>query len=215
MRSLVFTPDRNQIRKDWSAVFRPESLAFAKFHHIDDDQIVQIDISKPKAKRVEQLISAIDDHAKDGPIDLLACFTHGLKNSLPQFGISAERLAAAVASVKSPTIVVALYACSTGDGAGPNGDDGFGDRLRDFLCQDGSVGCRVVSHTTAGHAVRNPYVRMFEGLGSPVGGTGGSWIVAPGSQLWKKWRAALATGTLRFRFPLMTIADIHAELLGG
>jgi hypothetical protein len=83
------------------------------------------------------------------------------------------------------------------------------------LCEAGKVHCSVVAHVNAGHATHNPRVRRFEGRGSPMGGTGGSWIVAPGSKLWKPWVRALQKTDLRLRFPLMSIGEIHRELLSG
>jgi hypothetical protein len=50
-------------------------------------------------------------------------------------------------------------------------------------------------------------------MGSRVGGSGGFWIVEPKSELWKPWVKALKTTDLRFRFPAMTVAEIHSELI--
>jgi len=138
---------------------------------------------------------------------------------------------------------VVLWCCSTGkpgDGTAdkeaasgaPGGDNGFADKLRDELCAIGLTWCRVYAHTTDGDCTRNPNVRVFEGLGSPVGGVGGEWIVPPPSTgiksaLWATWRDALwaknswAVGKLlcggnakdfRLWAPFMTRAERIAEL---
>ena len=66
---------------------------------------------------------------------------------------------------------VVLYACSTAKGENTaqdmeavGGDGGFTDRLRDLLCQAGAVDYQVDAHSTAGHTMKNPYVRRFQGM---------------------------------------------------
>lgn len=120
-------------------------------------------------------------------------------------------------------LTVVLYCCSTGSGPGDGGDGGFADRFRDALCVNGFTNCRVVGSETAGHTTQNSRKRIFDGMGSPVGGTGGIWIVQPGTPLFAKWRKALtATKTklpvakdFRFEFPFMSIAQIHTWLLAN
>jgi len=218
MRALVLLPDRDSRgKKDYTAVFRPEASRFVTAVR---DGVVgavvtvkEIDLGQPPGFRVSDFLGWIDEEQKAGGLDLLAWFGHGLKGYLPQVGrgLYPEMLGSRLASPKRRRVDVALFACSTGDGAGPHGDGGFGDLLRDALCKGGSTACRVLSHTNAGHATWNPNVREFLGAGSDVGGTGGSWVVAPGSPLWGKWKKALR-GSLRLRLPLMTTAQVHAEL---
>jgi hypothetical protein len=57
-------------------------------------------------------------------------------------------------------------------------------------------------------------VRRFEGGGSPVGGTGGTWIVGPSSPLWKPWVRALK-GEMRLCYPLLSVAEVHHQLLAA
>lgn len=211
MRAVVVSPNRNQIKNDYLGAFLPGATTFSQIHGVHPGDRIEIALGMPKPDRATALLEALRARSKQG-IDLVALFTHGLRNALPQFGVRAEDLGAAIASTKRPGVIVVLYACSTGDGAGPNGDGGFGDRLRDQLCRNGAIDCAVFAHTTAGHAVNNPHVRVFVGNNSPVGGTGGSWIVAPGSALWGRWRKALRETDLRYRFPVMSIGDVHREL---
>jgi len=84
-----------------------------------------------------------------------------------------------------------LYCCLTGFSLNIAGDGGFADKLRDAFCEAGMTWVKVYAHTTAGHTTRNPYVRIFEGQGSPIGGIGGQLLVQPGAKLWKTWRSAL------------------------
>lgn len=221
MRALIILPDRNQHLQDWAGAFKPESESFRKMHAIPPDDVVWIDLSKPKAARRAQVFAAIAARQKAGPLEVVAFFCHGLRGSLPQFDLGiahAPELAGLIASTKAPAVRVALYACSTGgdtSAGGPGGDGGFADALRDSLERAGATQCRVDAHTTAGHATMNPNVRRFEAKGDGMGDVGGRWIVPPGSIQWKAWVAHLRAGTLRFRFPLMTDEEIRTELHGA
>ncbi len=217
MNALIFTGDRNAPgKKDWSHAFRPEALAFMKLRKVPAERLCVIDVSAPSAARRAAVIAALNAPRTE-PLELIAFFCHGLRSGL-QLGHgnqSAGELAAAIRACSRPDVRVALYACSAAGGEGPGGDGGFADVLRDALCAAGATDCRVDAHETAGHTTQNPRVRRFEGGGSPVGGTGGAWLVQPGSLLWKPWVRALRGSTLRFRFPTMSAAEIHRELLGG
>ena len=102
---------------------------------------------------------------------------------------------------------MARSADSPGDG--PGGDGGFADALRDALSERGVTG-HVDAHVTTGHTTRNPHVRRFYCDGAAAG-TGGDWLVAPGSPKWRRWVTALK-GDMRFRFPWLTPAEIDAAL---
>lgn len=215
MHTLIFTPDRNTAgRKDYTGAFRPEAHALAKLH--DGSKIVAIDVSQPPRARRQEVMNAIVTFAATNlqRIDLIAFFCHGWRAGL-QLGWTLQTLpmlAGAIWAVSGDAPRVALYACSAARG-GAGGDGGVADRLRDALCERGASGCQVDAHTTKGHCSRNPYVRRFEGQGSPVGGTGGQWIVMPLAPLWRPWVRALR-GPLRLRYPTMATAEIHRELVG-
>jgi hypothetical protein len=218
---IVFTPDRDSPTKpDYTKGFRPWAREFASFHGADPDvDVVAIDCSrKAPAWRARQVLEAIAARSR---LTCVAFFCHGLVNRI-QLGFTTaavpgchvDDFARAIAEKTTwgNVVTVPLYACSTG----VDGDGGFADELRDGLCVEGDTYCRVCSHTTAGRADANPNVSRFDGMGSPVGGTGGGWIVAPGSKLWAKWNAALKAknGTLRWRFPFMSVEEVHRELVG-
>ncbi len=214
MRAILFAPDRNTPGKhDAGGAFIPDSQAFAKHHGITTP-IVRVDISADDSARRAQIHTALASGS--GLLETVAFFCHGYRTGI-QLGYTIHNvadLARAIAASSLKNVRVILYACSTGGGNGPGGDGAFADQLRDALCAQGATECQVDAHTTAAHATRNPYVRRFEGRGSPVGGTGGQWLVAPESKLWGVWRRGLNTD-LRFRFPFMSVAQLHAELLAA
>jgi hypothetical protein len=233
MRALIFTPDRNTKRSDYTGAFRPEAHAFARQHGASAQQlasgvggirIVRVDVTQPMRSRRRAVRSALELALEGGeraaaPLELVGFFCHGYRNGLQVWnpiagersGAAAAELAGAIAQVARGDVRIPLYACSTGAGTGAGGDGGFADRLRDALCNLSLRHCRIDAHTTAGHCSHNPHVRRFEGGDSPVGGTGGQWIVAPRAEQWGAWRRALR-GPLRFEFPLLASSDIHRRL---
>ena len=205
MRAIAVCPLYNAPgRKDVTAVFRPEAERYLDVH---GGELVVFDNRAPMGARADYVMARLFEL---GPCDALAFFCHGWPDGI-QAGF--RRASAARLATVAP-LVVTLYACSTAYGlplGAPGGDGGFADRLRDELCKARKTACRVDGHDTKGHATWNPRVRRFEGAGSPTGGQGGSWIVAPGTALWKRWAAALRTSR-RFTFPFRATAEIHAEL---
>jgi hypothetical protein len=159
------------------------------------------------------------------PIDTLAMFCHGFRRGV-QAGYllgNVGELAELLALHMKPDGWVLLYACDTGRDEdedtkderlpGPGGDGGFADALRD-ACEQHGLRVSVMGHTTRGHCTENPNVRRFlPGLG----GKGGEWYVDPDpgkSPFFRRWSRALRDpkGTLRYRFPFMSPAEIQAEL---
>jgi hypothetical protein len=214
--ALIFTPDRNSHgKRDYTGAFRPRARAFAKLHEIPLKCIVPIDQSRSKWGRRQQVLAALAQ-AEPG-LDVIAFFCHGLRRSLPSMGFglgSVERLADAMAAKAAGILYVPLYACLNAGGPGPGGDGGFADELRDALCRAGSIWCRVDAHSKSGHTDKNPWLRRFDGEGSPVGGQGGQWIVKPGGPLWRSWVREMRRqrSTLRLRVPFLGRAQIHEEL---
>lgn len=209
MSILAFAPMHNTPgKRDATGAFQPEARAFVKLH---GGIIALIDNhARPLVQR-RQVHAAISEV---GP-SVVAFFCHGWRTGI-QFGIGMAHLDALAAAISGASYgpTIALYCCSTGSGPGIGGDGGFADWFRDALCRAGADFCQIDAHTTAGHCTRNPNVRRFEGMGSPTGGVGGYYIVAPKSALWSRWRAALA-GDLRLRFPMMSVGEIHRELAAG
>lgn len=204
---LAFTGDRNRPgKKDWSGAFAPEARAFA------GALVKSIPLDAPAPRQRALVIDTI----RQGPRpSVVGFFCHGLTRRIELgFGTSTvDELAGALAEVGCSR--VALYCCSTGSGPGPGGDGGFADALRDAMCRAGLAAARVLAHETAGHTTMNPRKRFFDGMGSPVGGVGGYWIVEPGSKLWKPWARRMRDPRDRLRFQLaeMSVGEIHRELV--
>jgi hypothetical protein len=220
--ALVFTGDRNAPDKpaDYTGAFLPEALAFMRLHGIPTSSHIRIDLGKVENVRRQQVYDFIRRKTTElGCVNSYVFFCHGLTRKI-QLGIRIPDLENFANLVKNSapngatSVTVALYCCSTGDGPGVGGDNGFADLLRDALCKVGLVNSVVMAHVVSGHTTKNSQKKLFEGRGSPVGGTGGTWIVAPKSELTKKWRTAITgTSSLRFRVPFMTIEEIHKELV--
>lgn len=219
VKAFVITGDRNSANKlaDFTGAFDLEARKFMKYHEIPAECRLKVDLSKSEANRGKQVLAFIEELKSKGyRTNTLAFFCHGYTSRI-ELGFriaNVEDLCKSFISVKGTNayLGVILYCCSTGGGPGKDGDNGFADKLRDTLCNLGETDCIIEAHVTAGHTVNNPNKRRYMGMGSPVGGTGGIYIVAPGSKLWKKWSAALKTD-FKFKFHYMTIAQIHAYLL--
>lgn len=218
VKAFVITGDRNSgTKKDFTGAFDPEARKFMAMHNIPAECRLKVDLSKPEAVRKKQVLDFVADLKEKGyTTNHFAFFCHGFTNRI-ELGfriVTLKDLVNALISVRNPDEYsgVILYCCSTGGGPGKDGDNGFADKLRDAMCAAGETDCVIEAHVTAGHTVTNPNKRRYMGMGSPVGGTGGTYIVAPGSSLWRKWRNALRTD-FRFQFHWMTIAQIHSYLM--
>lgn len=224
--NLIFLPDRNTKKADFSGAFLPEAKLYRQYFSIPPQNVCQIDISKDFRERRKEVIDFIHKQAKeDTVIRSIAFFCHGLKNKI-QLGFSTQTLhtlAEVMGQYCDEEVIVPIYACSTArnlnptiaDDMEPNtvgGDGGFADLLRDSLCANHMTYCRVMAHVTAGHTTTNPWVRFFDGDGNEEGGNGGYWVVEPKSELWKKWIKWLRTKDNRFRFPFMSYVDILDEV---
>jgi hypothetical protein len=220
---LIFAPAHNTPGKsDATGAFIPEAKRFAS---MTGGKLVLVDNRRNHGERGEAVLDALA--RGPGQWTTVAFFCHGLPSEI-QLGFrrsTVRELAKYIARSSERNVRVLLYCCSTAStiralfGKSVGGDGGFADMLRDGLCENGATHCRVVGHVTAGHTTRNPYVRFFDGAGSPVGGAGGTDVVRPSSKLWTAWREALNGEFLapdfRFRFPYLEIGQIHEALVSG
>ncbi len=200
---ICFLPDRNHRGRDYQGAFKPGADLWQKHH---GGLAVRIDITKTKAQQALDVIEAIERLQPSAEGVGIAFFCHGFAREL-QIGISMRRPETFARFVRAIARLgqrprIGLYACSTGDNP-----EGFADALRDALCAAGATWCTVVAHTTPGHSYLNSHKMLFEGGGSPTGGNGGGWFVAPGSALWKRWRSHQAR--LWAILPWMSPADVH------
>lgn len=236
MKGVIFTPNKNVKRADYTGAFLPEARGFADEHGIDRSEIIAIDIADSKAKMRAAVCRGIHEAAeRQGALDTVAFFCHGWKEGM-QLGFKIEHipeLSQACKDTCTEEVVMPFYACSTArdddrsiaDDQDPDntmgGDGGFADEVRDGLCADAHLTyCRVVGHVTAGHSTFNPWVRLFDGAGMPYGGTGGYWIVRPKGPLWRRWfmwlreqNAARKDRDNQFKFPFMSLDDIRAAVV--
>lgn len=224
-RVLILSPDRDHDGQvDFTLAFSPES---DHLRHLYPQSVhVLVDVSKDEASRRRQVVEALGVASAEGPLDLVAFLCHGWRTGI-QLGFSLSQvpaLAAALAMAGTPQLAVVLYACSTAQDddrtPGTGGDGGFADLLRDCMgrlmgrCGQPAVLAHVDGHTCAGDCTSNPFVRRMDAAGD-MGGAGGDWLVEPHSPLWKRWTEALRDhkgSTLRFRFPLMSRAEVQDEL---
>lgn len=212
-------------RRDVTGAFRPEAkkacFMFGK------SRLIEFDNRQPFGARRREVLQKMRKFAEDEVhFDVVMFFCHGWSTGI-QAGFNRSNvrvLAKAIRSVAPRDDVrVPLYCCSTGDDvddrsteAPGTGDDSFADRLRDAFCTIGAVHCFVMGHDAAGHTTKNPHTLRFSGAGSKYGGIGGFKLVTPGSALWSKWRRSLRSDKdFRYRFPHMSILNIHNELSGG
>lgn len=225
-RTIAFAPMHNtKGRKDATGAFIPEAKRFLRHHGIDPScNLFLIDNKQSKKKMREDVITILNNlNAAFTPHcgTAVAFFCHGTKQGI-QFSFNVRNvagLAKALVSFGGASVIVPLYACSTGrdrdrdkldDLQDVGGDGGFADVLRDTLCDAGGTQCVVDAHTSVGHTTRNPNVRRF--LGSAVGGIDGFYIVSRHKRkLWRTWRKALRTD-YRFVFPFLAIEEIHHDL---
>lgn len=217
MATLILTPDRNVIAKDYTGEFKPAAERLQQVFAADlrITFVRKIDVSVPHPKRFAQVLKVIDEVEQLSQLDRVVFICHGLKTKL-QLGVNLQNLGTFVKALPREPNAVTLYACSAGGDSNTSGDGLFADTLRDIICSSfalsPNVDVVVDAHTTKGQASKNPYVRRFRRQGSPVGGVGGQWIVQPKSELWNPWVRELK-GDFRFKFPLMTIGEIHQHLV--
>lgn len=209
---------------DATHAFIPEAKAFLRHHQMPASSIVMVDNSRPPVRMKEHVIDAIKNASENGPIRGVAFFCHGFRAGI-QFGFrmaDTGTLAKAISDNCADDVRVTFYACDAGrdndkdrkdDLLEFGGDNGFADHVRDHLCSQGKRHCVVDAHTTPAHATKNPDVRRFEGMGSPIGGVGGYYLVPRDKRaLFAKWRSALKTN-IRFDFPYWSTQQIHEHLL--
>lgn len=220
---IAFAPRYNtKGRKDATGAFQPEARRFLEHHKQAPDRLYIIDNSAPKSAMRRQVLDVLTSY-HGTCIECVAFFCHGYKTGM-QFGFTKsdlDELASELALLGREDLSVPLYACDTARDADKDrlddleefgGDGGFADELRDALCRAGVRYCCVDAHTTAGHTSRNPHVRRFEGMGSPLGGTGGYYIVPrKNRKAWTAWRKLLKTD-FRYDYPLLTTSHIHEKV---
>jgi hypothetical protein len=232
----IIVPKYNTTKPDATGAFHPEAINFCEYWNLPRNRILYVDNKLPKNVKRERNVA--DDflskmesiqESNEAPIAIWVLFCHGYTHGI-QFSIRSknhkffnpayeEKYESFINIISEhPSPLIALYACSTGDDPEGNpdtapgsGDGSFADMLRDDLCRTGCVYSRVMSHTTAGHTTHNPFIKLFDGNGSAIGGEGGELIARPGSKKFRNLRKLLKTD-FRFKIPFMTNKSIQKEI---
>lgn len=216
-------------KNDAGGAFIPEAQEFARVHNIPDRRVIGIRLpGVSKAKRRERTYDAIEKAAGDHLLEGIALFGHGWPQGI-QFGFNREHIPELVEVINDHCYTfakVTLFACLAAENderdrnvsdLGPGTDNGFADLLRDEMVRGVLDRGWVDAHKTAGHTTWNPFLVRFycTDVDDPeFGAVGGSWIIQPRSELWRKWIKALKNKKrgLRYRFPYMTESEIRKEL---
>lgn len=220
MRTLIiYRTNDSPGKRDASCVFVPEAAAFAKIHGVEARDILGYEVKRGLRARWNRRWRMGRDLRKRAGrgYEMVAFFGHGTWRGsfLGWNRATARRLAKLLAGCCVPSVRVVLYACSTAenqirdrqhDQLATGCEGGFADTLRDEMDRVGFAGFRIDAHKTPGHATYNPYVVRFTRSAT-------RWLVHPDIDRprWQAWHQALR-GSLRLRFPAMTIAEVAVEL---
>jgi len=228
--AIGFAPLYNHKGHDATGAFHPKSARWAKIHGLAATKVVRFDNNAAPITRAAQVLSELAKAHSGVPFDSVAFFCHGLRSGI-QAGFdvrNVRQLAATIARLSTPDVVVPLFCCSTGgdrDGdssndmiAGIGGDGGFADLLRDALAEAGAVRCDVFAHVNPGHTTTNPWVRQFTSEDTTAPAKGGHWYFHPdeNKELWTLWRARVTADGKNdhfdLRYPYMTRQEVLDEL---
>lgn len=219
MRILALYAAKNAHGNDATGAFVPQSIRFERARKAAGDTVVRVGFDPTIPDRAARRRAFLDAIRGAGKVDAVVYFGHGLRTGLPSAGLTTATLGQLVDALHEALpsrAIVTLYACSTAGAPGRDrdkldGDGGFADLLRDRLSELGHTGW-IDAHTVAGHTTINRMTRRFY-LDGKAAGTGGAWLVAPGSPEWRAWGDALkGDESFRFSFPYLTATEIHARL---
>lgn len=216
MRILSLYSSVNVHGNDARGAFVPQAIRFKKVREAMGDTVESLPFD-PTSKTVAADVLKMIANAQ--PFDAFIYFGHGTRRGLPSASMSFASIpklsAALIAKAIGQKLFVVLYACSTANSpdakAVETGDGGFADQLRDALSLGGVRGW-VDAHTIAGHTTINRFTRRFH-MDGKAAGIGGTWLVAPGSTLWKAWGDLLKKDEgFRFGFPFLDEAGVAKRL---
>lgn len=208
MSGLVVHPDRDHREETDSGEFTAQAKRIALLHA---GERVEFDNESPYANRGATVLNALAEMPPRS-LSWFATCCHGWSQGVQagfdlrggSHGLLVSQLVIALARVAKPgaPFVVPLYSCSTASDT----LHGFAAALARGLSQAG-VAHWLYAHTTAGHATRNPYVRVWDETRE------GQWLVEPGSAHWHRWVHLLHDGsTFDVTYPWMTPDELAAVL---
>ena len=204
---------------DAVGAFIPEAIGFQKARTAVGDVVDREPFDNSLEDYSARRAAVLTLIRKAAPFDAFAYFGHGLRTGLPSAGFSLQTIGPLVDALHAAMpkdVRIVFYACSTANSpnGGVDGDGGFADELRDRLSLLGHTGW-LDAHVVPGHTTINRMTRRFY-LDGLARGTGGTWLVAPGSPEWAAWGRELEDDKpLRFGFPFMTSTEVHAKLAAG
>jgi len=220
MNILVLHASENSHGNDAKGAFIPESVFLNRTRTEAGDKVQVFPFKNSLAgpKRFEEFCKLIDQAE---PFDAFVYLGHGLRNSLPSANVTqANRKKFTDLLVKKAKnkkkLIVTLFACSTAETTTgqPGGEGGFADKVRDDLVAAGFTQGWIDAHPVPGHATQNSLVKRFY-ISADEAAKGGSWIVAPGSPEFSKWKQRLNSpykkDPFRFMFPYLTATEILNE----
>ena len=217
MTALGFYWPRNHGQKLDGDHFAREAQHWADAQDgVEDVRLYGVGGRKPVNRAL--ICGAIEAHA---PVARVAIFCHGWNNKIQgSFMVnddSIDELADALREHGTYDVRVTLYCCSTAhdrddiDEPLDKIDDATAGGFAWELARRIGPGAQVDAHLFAGHTTRAPQVVRFR-CGDD-GDVVASWLVAPGSEFWGRWRVALTDDAdLRYRYSLMTEDEIAYRL---
>ncbi|MCB9762415.1 MAG: hypothetical protein H6739_21640 [Alphaproteobacteria bacterium] len=117
-------------------------------------------------------------------VSTVAFFAHGFRDSLKlgtRIGVmQVSSFVSGIQAMLTNDVVVANYACDTGQGPG-DGAGSFSDTMHDALVDQGHTEATVMGHTSPAHVTNSPDLRLFEGSSTQGGGQHLSTIIFPES----------------------------------
>lgn len=217
----AIAPMHDQHGNDASGAFQPEAAAFVRAAKAGSRYTQWPNGANEASERREKFLDALSDEKGTGQFDVIALFTHGLRVSLPQVGVSVTAGLGAFSAWASARLatdgLLILYSCSVA--ASPmagamSGEGSFCSELAERM----TSGSWVWGHYAPGHTTCNPCAARFKVGAHRQPGERVSSMLSGKS--WERFKSRLITeahhpraGDFRFRFPLMTPAEIADEML--
>jgi len=205
---IIFIPDRNHIKKDFEFVFLPEAEKFREyvFNNLIDDSdadlinIYKVNISKrANVYGIMFIVSTIvkEFFLRHEKIKSIVFICHGYRSGI-QLGIRKtnykEFLDIVYPYINTDANFI-FYSCNVANG--------FLYYFNQYLIKQGFMGHKVIGHTNRGHAIQNPFVKVYSDIYP-----NGEWIIQPNIKEFKIWKEILKTD-FKYKYPFMDIVDIR------
>lgn len=215
---IIYSSENVKGKHDATGAFIPEAKAFAKHHCVPKENMLGVPCTRLKShERRKRVLDFFTRHDREHFVRLIAWFGHGWSRGI-QFGFTKSNLYELVDSLKgscAEDLSMVLYACSTASASKsgrkvsmPATDNGFADKLRDDMYEQGFRDGWVDAHLNPGHTTKNPYLLRFICNDGHYDRGGGVWLVKPKSAYWATWANAIRKTKFRYIFPTMANFDL-------